>query len=235
MRLNVLSMTSPHSRHSPDSGRHSRAEDGATGAPFVAGEPAGRGSWRRGRWVLLLLAVVAAAPVIASYLAYYFFKPSGGTTNYGALVEPQRAIPDTLVVTDEAGKPMKLAALRGRWLMIAVDASACDKTCATKLFFMRQVRATQAGERERIATVWLRTDAGAVPDAIKAAYPDTRMLVADMAALAAWLPVEANTHDTDHIYLVDPNGNLMMRFPKDPDPSKIKGDVTKLLKWSSIG
>ncbi|PMS36557.1 cytochrome C oxidase subunit I [Trinickia symbiotica] len=184
---------------------------------------------------MVLLALVAAAPVVASYLAYYVFKPSGGATNYGALIEPQRPIPDTLVVTDETGKPMKLAALRGRWLMIAVDASACDKACATKLYFMRQVRATQADERERIAMVWLLTDAGAVPDVIKGAYPDTRMLVADPAAIAAWLPAEPGSRDTDHIYLVDPNGNLMMRFPKDPNPSKIKGDVTKLLKWSSIG
>jgi cytochrome oxidase Cu insertion factor (SCO1/SenC/PrrC family) len=178
---------------------------------------------------------VAAAPVIASYLAYYVFKPNRGTTNYGTLIEPQRAIPNTLVVTDEKGTPMKLASLRGRWLMIVVDASACDKACATKLYFMRQIRATQAGERERIATVWLRTDAGPVPDVVKNAYPDTRMLVADPAAVAAWLPAEPATHDTDHIYVVDPNGNLMMRFPKDPNPTKVKGDISKLLRWSSIG
>jgi cytochrome oxidase Cu insertion factor (SCO1/SenC/PrrC family) len=194
-----------------------------------------RGSWRRGRWVLLLLALVSAAPVIASYLAYYVFKPSLGTTNYGTLVEPQRPIPDGLVVTDESGRPMKLASLRGVWLMIAADASACDKACATKLYFMRQIRATQAGERQRIVTIWLRTDQSPVPDAIKTAYADTRMLVADPVAVAAWLPAETGTRDTDHIYLVDPNGNLMMRFPKNPNPSKIKGDVTKLLKWSSIG
>ncbi|CAN7514911.1 cytochrome C oxidase subunit I [Trinickia sp. LjRoot230] len=194
-----------------------------------------RGSWQRGRWVLLLLALISAAPVIASYLAYYVFKPSQGTTNYGALVQPQRAIPPSLIVTDEAGKPMKLDSLRGVWLMISVDSSACDKNCATKLYFMRQVRATQAGERQRIVMVWLRTDANAVADAIKTAYPDTRMLVADPATVASWLPVDAGTRDTDHIYLVDPNGNLMMRFPKDPNPGKIKGDVTKLLKWSSIG
>jgi cytochrome oxidase Cu insertion factor (SCO1/SenC/PrrC family) len=232
-RFNVLSMPSPHSSDSDRAPK--RAEHGAaTGAP-LSGKAPQPGSWRRGRWILLLVALIAAAPVIASYLAYYVFKPSLGTTNYGTLIDPQRAIPDTLVVTDEAGNPMKLATLRGRWLMVTVDASACDQACATKLYFMRQVRATQAGERERVLTVWLRTDAAAVPEAIKTAYPDTRMLVADPAALAAWLPVEANTRDTDHIFLIDPNGNLMMRFPKNPDPSKIKGDVTKLLKWSSIG
>jgi hypothetical protein len=84
-------------------------------------------------------------------------------------------------------------------------------------------------------TVWLRTDADAVPAVIEQAYPDTLKLIADSSALSAWLPAEAGTSDIDHIYLVDPNGNLMMRFPKNADPNQIKRDVTKLLKWSSIG
>ncbi|HTI16272.1 MAG TPA: cytochrome C oxidase subunit I [Trinickia sp.] len=234
MRCYALSIPSSPTPN-PERNTHRSDERGVAGSISPAKKNASRGSWQRGRWILLLLAIVAAAPVVAAYLAYYVFKPSLGTTNYGELIEPQRAIPDTLVVTDEAGQPMTLASLRGRWLMISVDASACDTTCATKLYFMRQVRATQAGERQRIVTLWLRTDKGRVPDTIKAAYPDTRMLIADPSALAAWLPAEANTRDLDHIYLVDPNGNLMMRFPKDPNPSKIKNDVTKLLKWSSIG
>jgi cytochrome oxidase Cu insertion factor (SCO1/SenC/PrrC family) len=178
---------------------------------------------------------MCAAPIIASYLTYYVFKPKGGATNYGALIEPQRPISGALIVKDETGKAMPLASLRGRWLMISVDSSACDKRCATKLYFMRQIRATQGGERERVLTVWLRTDADAIPAVIEQAYPDTLKLIADPAALSAWLPAEAGATDADHIYLVDPNGNLMMRFPKQADPNKIKGDMTKLLKWSSIG
>ena len=76
---------------------------------------------------------------------------------------------------------------------------------------------------------------GKVPDVIDSAYKDTEMLVADPKEVAAWLPVDNGTQLSDHIYMVDPNGNLMMRFPKDPNPSKIKGDVTKLLKNSRIG
>lgn len=199
------------------------------------GSNGNKGSWKRGRWMLLLLAIICAAPVIASYVTYYIIKPTGGTTSYGTLIEPQRPIPESLMVTGEDGKPMKLASLRGRWVMIAIDSSACDKACATKLYFMRQIRVTQGGERERLLTVWLRTDANPVPDVIRTAYPDTGKFIADPAALAAWLPVDAGTQLTDHIFMVDPNGNLMMRFPKDPNPGKIKGDVTKLLKWSSIG
>lgn len=201
----------------------------------MPGQPNGPGSWKRGRWVLLLLALICAAPIAVSYFTYYVIKPTGGSTNYGTLVEPQRPIPESLVVTGEDGKPLKLASLRGKWLMISVDNSACDKACVTKLFFMRQIRTAQGPERERVVQVWLRTDADKVADVIQTAYPDTDMLIADPAQVFAWLPVDTGTKVTDHIYLVDPNGNLMMRFPKDPNPSKIKGDVTKLLKWSTIG
>jgi len=53
--------------------------------------------------------------------------------------------------------------------------------------------------------------------------------------LKAWLPVEAGDRAEDHLYLIDPLGNLMMRFPKDADPGKVKKDIAKLLKASAIG
>jgi hypothetical protein len=222
---------STHNSHSQQP-RQQAAQDGQRAMP---GQPNGKGSWQRGRWTLLLIMLVCAAPVIGSYFTYYVIKPKGGTTSYGTLIEPQRPIPESMVVTGEDGKPMKLASLRGRWLMISVDSSACDKPCVTKLYFMRQVRATQAGERERIVNVFLRTDPGKVPEIVDNAYKDTEMLIADPKDVAAWLPTDEGTQLTDHIFMVDPSGNLMMRFPKDANPTRIKGDVSKLLRNSSIG
>ncbi|NML33210.1 SCO family protein [Paraburkholderia antibiotica] len=227
------------STQTPRSPQVGKSSDKSTGqsaaAKAIPGQPNGPGSWQRGRWILLLLAVICAAPIAISYFMYYVVKPSGGTTNYGTLIEPQRPIPEALTVTGEDGKPLQLSSLRGHWLMISVDGSACDKACVTKLYFMRQIRAAQGPERERVMEVWLRTDADKVADVIQTAYPDTDMLIADPTQVAAWLPADTGTQVTDHIYLVDPNGNLMMRFPKDANPSKIKSDLTKLLKWSRIG
>ncbi|WP_408584871.1 SCO family protein [Paraburkholderia bannensis] len=219
------------STHSPDTTQVSRNAPQHGGA-----QPAQpKGSWRRGRWMLFLIALICGAPIAISYFTYYVIQPKGGSTSYGTLVEPQRPIPAALMVTGDDGREVPLASLRGRWLMISVDSGACDEACVHKLYFMRQVRATQGAERERVVTVWLRSDDASVPAVVRSAYPDTRMLRADSAAVAAWLPATDSTKDSDHIYLVDPNGNLMMRFPDHPDPSKIKQDVTKLLKWSSIG
>ena len=61
------------------------------------------------------------------------------------------------------------------------------------------------------------------------------MLRAPADAVYKWLPVEQGGKAQDHIWMIDPRGHLMMRFPKNPDPSKVKRDIGKLLKASAIG
>ncbi len=39
----------------------------------------------------------------------------------------------------------------------------------------------------------------------------------------------------DHIYVVDPLGNLMLRFPRDADPRRMMKDLSRLLKASRVG
>ena len=63
----------------------------------------------------------------------------------------------------------------------------------------------------------------------------TRMLRAPAEEVGKWLPLEPGGKVDEHIYLIDPLGNLMMRVPKDADPAKVKKDIAKLLKASAIG
>jgi hypothetical protein len=53
--------------------------------------------------------------------------------------------------------------------------------------------------------------------------------------LAAFLPTTAESGLSDHIYLIDPLQNLMMRFPSEPDPAATRNDLQRLLKASRIG
>jgi hypothetical protein len=41
--------------------------------------------------------------------------------------------------------------------------------------------------------------------------------------------------ETAHIYLVDPHGNVMMRWPARPDRKRMLKDLERLLKASQIG
>lgn len=49
-----------------------------------------------------------------------------------------------------------------------------------------------------------------------------------------WL-AGSKTPPTDHLFLVDLPGNLMMQFSKDPDPKKVCTGTTRLLKYPRIG
>jgi hypothetical protein len=185
---------------------------------------------RNNRLVLLVFALICIAPVAASYLSYFVIKPEK-RTNYGDLIE-QSPVP-ALKATTLDGKPFDLSSLAGSWVMLSVDQSSCETECAKKLYEMRQIRLTTGKDRDRVQTLWFVTDDASVPKLVLDAYPNTIMLRAEAAALAAWLP--AATTPADHIYLIDPHQHLMMRFPHDPDPYKVKRDLTKLLNASEIG
>ena len=188
-----------------------------------------------GRWKLFAVIAVCAAPVIASYLTYYVIKPTG-RTNYGDFIESAlHSIPSELATTSLDGKPMPLKDLEGKWIMLQVDSGNCAELCRTKLYDMRQLRLTQGRERDRIERVWLITDDAPLDTVLMREYDGTRMLRANAAAAAKWLPAATGATDADHLYLIDPLGRLMMRFPKNANPNKIKKDLGRVLAASSIG
>ncbi len=188
----------------------------------------------KGRLKLLAVIFVCAAPLIFSYLSYYVIKP-GGRTNYGTLLDPrlyEGKVPPTVGLD---GKPAPLAALKGKWVMLHAAPGDCQQACKDQLVAMRQLRLMQGKGMERIERVWLVTDASPLDTVLMKVIDGTRMLRVDPKAVDAWLPVEAGGKPTEHMYLIDPLGNLMMRFPKDPAPAKVSKDINKLLKASAIG
>lgn len=189
---------------------------------------------RKGRLKLGLLLLVCAAPIIASYLTFYVIKPSG-RTNYGAIID-QRAHPmPKLASTTLDGRPETLENYAGKWIMVKVGGGRCDEACAKQLFAMRQLRTMQGKNMDRVERAWLITDQEPVDTILIRSYDDMHMLRVSPEQLAKWLPTEQGTKLEDHIFLIDPRSNLMMRFPKDPDPRKVHKDLSKLLKASAIG
>lgn len=183
---------------------------------------------------LLLLVALMGAPIVLSYLIYFWGAPST-SVNYGELIEA-RPLPETALRKLD-GATFRLSELRGKWVMLLVDAGACDEPCRKKLYYLRQVRLTQGVEMERIERVWLIDD-GRMPEAaIAEEYKGTWLIDAKGSELLKAFPATASAFASnhDHIYLVDPLGNLMMRFPKDADPARMVKDLKRLLKVSRIG
>jgi len=180
---------------------------------------------------LLLLLLVAVAPVVASYFTYYVVRPEG-RRNYGELIDPQREMPN-LVGTDLRGQKVALSTLKDQWLLISVGDSGCDEGCEKHLYLSRQLRESLGKDKARVDWVWLRTGEADVPSRLLPALSTAQVLRLDGAELSAWLQPAHGQRLTDHLYLVDPMGHWMMRFPADADPVKVRKDLERLMRGSS--
>lgn len=195
---------------------------------------------RNGRLKMLAVWAVCAAPVIASYLTYYVIRPQG-RVNYGELIQPPVAMPvdSQLPLQNMQGQMVLPAALKGQWLLVSVGGGACDKACEDHLYQQRQLREILGKDKERVDRVWLVTDEAPVRESLTPAMSQAWVLRAPEAAVRRWLQPEPGHAVSEHLYLVDPRGDWMMRFPVHADPSKIKKDLTRLMKanesWDEAG
>jgi len=188
---------------------------------------------KSGRWKMIAVLLVCAAPVIASYVTYYVIRPEG-RRNYGELITPQRPLP-AIATLDLNGKPGELPALKNQWLLISVASANCDTACQNRLYFQRQLRESLGKEKVRVDWVWLVTDAAPIDGRLKPALTEATTLRVPSDKLAEWLPPATNQRLEDHLYVVDPLGNLMMRFPANMDAAgaaKAKRDLDRLLRAS---
>ncbi|MFC7408584.1 SCO family protein [Hydrogenophaga atypica] len=187
---------------------------------------------RRGRLKMLGVLLVCAAPVIASYFMYYVVRPEG-RRNYGELIDPQRPLPAVQALGRD-GAAVALPTLKDQWLLISVADSACDADCERHLYLQRQLREGLGKEKGRLDWVWLRTGNTALTPALMAATEQATVLQVDEAALGAWLQPAPGQRLSDHLYVVDPLGNWMMRFPAQADPAQVRRDLERLLRASAF-
>ncbi|SEP34579.1 Cytochrome oxidase Cu insertion factor, SCO1/SenC/PrrC family [Nitrosovibrio sp. Nv6] len=183
----------------------------------------------KSRRTLILMFVLLCAPIIASY-ALFFGNVRPGTDNYGDLLEVKTLTGTGLNYTDQT--IFRVRDLRGKWALVSVDSGKCDEQCRQKLYYMRQVRLIQNAERERIERVWLIDDGELPSPELVKEFEGTWFINAKDSDLLKSIP--GKTSQRDHIYVIDPIGNLMMRFPKDPDPKKMSKDIKRLLKVSQL-
>ncbi len=202
--------------------------------PAISQSGARSADTRSGRWKMILVLLVCASPVVASYFAYYVVRPEG-RRNFGELIDPQRPLPAIATQTLD-GKAGQLTALKNQWLLLSVAGGGCDVRCEQNLYFQRQLRESLGREKERLDRVWLVNDETPVREALLPALAAATVLRAPPSEVAQWLEPAPGKRLQDHLYLVDPLGNLMMRFPADMDAAaaaKAKRDLDRLLRASS--
>lgn len=184
----------------------------------------------KGHRTIGLMAAISVLPFVAAYIFYIEWRPQSGM-NYGELLET-RPLPQA-VLTDLSGKSFTADKLRGKWLLVTIQPPSCNEKCQRKLYYLRQVRITQGENMSRIERLWLLPAEGAPNQALIAEHPG--LLIARPTALSWLSSFPAKGDAAEHIYLIDPLGNLVLRYNDDVDPKGMVSDLTRLLKISRVG
>jgi hypothetical protein len=183
-----------------------------------------------GRLQLGLIAAVFFGPLLFAAWLYFqgdLIQPSS-RTNHGALLEP------IISLTDELPESPLHAHNPEHWLLIYMDADACDQSCRDALHTLRQSRLMLGKEMDRVTRVFLHGDTP--PDTVFLADEHSGLITISDSSLDALLTMKKPTELPEGgYYLIDPFGNLVMYFRPDINPREMVDDIKHLLRLSRIG
>ena len=186
---------------------------------------------RRNFRTVFALAGLFLVPLLLSFWLYYglHWHPRG-TTNHGDLIEPVRQLPD--VALTDAGGTAHSHVFQAKWTLVYVGDGACDANCRSTLFFMRQTRLSLNNEMTRVQRVFLATGHCCDRAWLDAQHPG---LIAVDASQAPALLAQFPDGRAQTLFVVDPLGNLMMRYDARLPPRGLLDDLKHLLQLSHIG
>jgi cytochrome oxidase Cu insertion factor (SCO1/SenC/PrrC family) len=186
-----------------------------------------------------LLAAIFFLPLVASFVMYYggSWRPAASTA-HGELYHPARELPKAELRLS-SGEVAPVNVFSEKWALVYVGNGVCDDACADSLYFMRQTRLSLNNEMTRVERVFLGTSECCSFEAAERKYPGlmTGVVTIDAsgpnaADLVAAFPDTERAHS---LYVVDPLGNLVMRYDARDEPKGLLDDLKKLLKLSHIG
>jgi hypothetical protein len=198
-----------------------------------------KGSMIRSRLTLIAIFLVFLSPVLASWI-YFNFADNPSQKNNGELYHPARMLlPDLKIDLVESNYQGE--SLRGFWTLLYVSDGDCSVECLQLLDQLNRIRLSTGKNMRRVRLLFLTgsdLDAHTTEEIVKV-FPGAigRLDQENIEVARKQLNMSDNVEeDVDRwVYLVDPNGNLVLRYAQDDDPILIRRDLARLLRASQIG
>jgi len=195
-----------------------------------------------GRTKLIAVFSVFAVPFLIATFWFNDLKSAGGNAGSkanGELVDPAHPLEEFTQVELEGATVSSLADIKDQWTLLYFHDGACAERCSKALYDSRQVRVSLGREMHRVRRL-LVTDTP-LTDELRETH--LQLLTAGddggegglKAQVRQEVGAELFDADPEQIYLVDPLGNLMMRFPSELPQKLFLKDLKVLLKASRIG
>ncbi len=188
-----------------------------------------------GRIRLIGVAAVFIVPGLVA-VALYFSRPHWipEPQSHGELIDPAKPLTAFEVQRDD-GKAFDLSQLRGHWTLLHTVGAECDADCRRRLTASRQIHDALAQDRVRVRRLALASRGPETRGIARVLAQHPRLTVlSDGPGGPLWRQLPGPQRDTT-IYLIDPHGNVMLRFSREVSPDAILEDVEHALDISRIG
>jgi len=177
---------------------------------------------RNGRLMLIALFVLFFGTAFGAAMLRLSGWMPAGLKNHGELLQPPTDLRQATPLLAD-GRPYDWNPAARTWRIVVAPPPACADDCVRLLHELDTVWRLFGHNADQVEILWL----GPRPAGTQA-LPELREL-RDDPALRAALP-RLDDPAGIPLYVIDPNGFVVLRYPPHADPSGLRADVAKLLK-----
>lgn len=184
---------------------------------------------------LILLVAFLAAPLVLMSVPYFDDWRQSRTVTHGARIDPPQPVAAGRFTTLD-GSPLGFSALNGKWTLLYFDAAECVDSCTVQLSKMRQAVTALGREADRVQRVFVVTDAKAL-DLLRYTlrdYPGMRALTGPATEVGRLARRVVGHNREAGIYLMDPQGNVILYFRPETDADGLRTDLARLPRVSQV-
>ena len=193
---------------------------------------------KRNPYTVWFVVLAFIAPVALAYIIFFFVDVKS-FVNHGEILNPIVHI-NSFELTNESGEIIPAKELTYKWRLISFVGKNCDQQCETRLFDTRQIHTSLSKDQHRLSRMFIHLEpAGdSLSTLIAESHPDVIHVNGNVDIIIKALgdnvrdDVSITNNET---YIMDPMGNVMMRFTQDQPNKEFLYDLKKLLKASQIG
>lgn len=184
---------------------------------------------------LIAVFLIFLLPVVAATLMHsqWFDWQPAGMRNHGELMQPVVPLQDFEIPRHDGHTPgMGLEALLDRWMLVYYHPAACGDTCLENLYWLGQVRRAQDRHQPDVGLIFAGRERAnpEIVSAIQAVASDF-LIISGPDTEAFWGQFPGDGVNAA-FFILDPVGNIIMRYPDDADHNGIRRDLRRLLTWT---
>lgn len=178
---------------------------------------------RKGRWQLILILMMVVGPMaLATFMYKLQFWVPDSRSYHGELIGNGQTRADIGVQADE-----------DRWQLLVTAPTACAAECQQLVYLARQLQISLGRDASRAshALASAQPVSTAYAAKLKAEYPQLQRYPLDLSTFTR----DAAAPGDVQLWIVDPHGNLVLRYDAKVKGKDLLNDLRLLLKLSNIG